>query len=347
VTSYFSTFISGLQEVIKSALEDQLSDVEIGLLFDGLIIFQSDQPIQKIKSLRFLNNNFLLLHLFHPKRKNVAGNPIDNMMNAILKKPALIPGVPRWAIKEARSFRIIASIENQTISVENDLLSKIERFFAYRLKLKTNRSRPDIEVWFIERSEGYGFIGIRIKHTQNVEKVLQKGELRTELANMLCYISEPDKEDVFLDPFAGSGSIPIERATAFPYKQVIASEADIKTFERLKKRVSESKLNIILGQWDALNLKSIPNNSIKKIVTDPPWGVFSQPDIDLKVFYLNMLNEFIRILQKDGLITLVMGQKELFEIALNKVPALTLKEKYNILVSGKKAAIYKMGLNYP
>ena len=347
MTAYFSTFITGLQEVVKSALDNQISDVEIGTIFDGLIMFQSDRPIQRIKSLRFLNNTFLLLHLFTPKEKTLSNKPIEDMMNAILKKPALIPGVPRWAIKDAKSFRIIASIENQTVSVDNDLLTKIERFFAYRLKLKTNRSRPDIEVWFIERSEGYGFIGIRLKHAQNVEKVLQKGELRPELAHMLCYMSEPKKDDVFLDPFAGSGAIPIERAVSFPFKQVIASEGDIRTFERLKKRASETKLNITLGQWDALNLTSIPDNSVKKIVTDPPWGIFSQLDIDLKVFYFDMLNEFVRILQKDGLIIIVMGQKDLFEKALNKLTTLTLTEKYDILVSGKKAAIYKMRQNYP
>ena len=342
MTTYFSTFVSGLQEVVKSALVRQLSDVEIKSLFDGLIVYQSDQPIQKIKSARFFNNTFLLLHLFSLNKKEAPEKPIEYMMNAVLKNPAFIPGVPRWAMKGASSFRIIASKENQTESVESNLLIKLERFFSYRLKLKTNRSKPDVEVWFISRSEGIFLIGVRLTRTSSYEKTLQKGELKPELANILCFISEPGKEDVFLDPFAGSGAIPIERAKAFPFKQVIASEVDKNAFEKLQKKVLESKLNITLGKWDALDLASIPDSSVSKIVTDPPWGIFSQPGFDLEVFYTRMLKEFIRILQKDGILTIVMGQKELFEGILKPLSELILAEKYDILVSGKKAAIYKL-----
>jgi len=55
-----------------------------------------------------------------------------------------------------------------------------------------------------------------------------------------------------------------------------------------------------------------------------------------------MLKEFIRILREDGILTIVMGQKELFEGILKPLSELVLVEKYDILVSGKKAAIYKL-----
>ena len=341
MVAYFSTFVSGLQEVVRSALAHQLNDVEVHLLFDGLVVYSSEKPIQLIKNLRFFNNTFLLLHRFPLNKKELDQKPLETVMKAVLKSPNIVPGVPKWALKQASSFRIIASLENQTETVDRDLLGKLERFFAYRLKLKTNRSKPDVEVWFLSRSEGYCFLGIRLRRTPASEKDLQKGELRHEIAYLCCFLSEPDKEDVFLDPFAGSGAIPIERVKTFPYKHVIASEIDGNMFEKLRKKVLQEQLKITLGNWDALNLKPIANNTITKIVTDPPWGIFSQPGIDLETFYTTMLKEFIRILMNGGLLTIMMGQKEMFERILRGFSELILLEKYDILVSGKKAAIYK------
>lgn len=55
-----------------------------------------------------------------------------------------------------------------------------------------------------------------------------------------------------------------------------------------------------------------------------------------------MLKEFIRVLKPGGLMVILIGQKELFEKVLTNFPDLQFVEKYNILVSGKKAAIYKI-----
>jgi tRNA G10 N-methylase Trm11 len=116
-----------------------------------------------------------------------------------------------------------------------------------------------------------------------------KGELRPELANLLCWISDPNKKDVFLDPFAGSGAIPIERAKAFPYQKIIASDINADLFDKLKKRFHKTTNKITIGKWDALHLTALIDESIDKIVTDPPWGLFSHQEIDLKAFYTNML----------------------------------------------------------
>jgi len=270
MTNYYSTFPSGLSEVVKKALVQQLSDAKIHLVLDGLIVYESDRPLQQIKLVRFFNNTFILLHWF----KGLRPDSIPFMMNAILKKPELI-SIPRWAIKGNGFFRIMASKENQTVPINRDVLARLESYFSYKLSLRVHRSKPDIEVWFLERSEGCGFIGIRITHSSPSDKTIQRGELKAELTNMLCLISEPRKDDVFLDPFAGSGAIPIERAKHFPYKQIIASDNDKETVKQLRSKTSKMGLKITIGEWDALNLELVSVNSIDKIVTDPPWGIYT------------------------------------------------------------------------
>ena len=58
--------------------------------------------------------------------------------------------------------------------------------------------------------------------------------------------------------------------------------------------------------------------------------------------YTKMLKEFKRVLTRDGRIVVLTGAKEEFEMALDQESAFELVEKFNMLVSGKKAAIYKL-----
>jgi 23S rRNA G2445 N2-methylase RlmL len=334
--TYFSTFITGFQEVVETSLRQDLKDVKVILTLDGLIVYCTGQSYQKIKSLRYLNNTFLLFKLF----SNLNGKlPVEFMMKSLLKDSRTIGKLPSGLSLRKLSFRVITSQENQMVGVNRRLLEKTEQLFKTKLRLnRVDRSKPNIEVWFLWRNEGYGFIGLRLTKTPNYEKTLHKGELRPELANLMCLLSEPSHDDVFLDPFSGYGSIPIERVKTFPYKQVIAGEKDPAVFKLLKGRASRIKRKIVLGHWDALALTKLSDNSVNKIVTDPPWGIFSNK----KINYAEMLQEFARTLSPDGLLVVLMGQKELFKTALSKYPNLKVLKKYDTLVSGKKASVYKI-----
>ena len=157
----------------------------------------------------------------------------------------------------------------------------------------------------------------------------------------MCILAEPKTTDVILDPFAGYGAIPIECANSFRVKRIFAGEKDKSVFRTLQQKTSKMKNKVTIGKWDATELKSLTENSINKIITDPPWGLFDT-NADLKQFYINMLKEFGRVLMPKGLLILLTAQKELFENLINQSKSYKLLEKYNILVSGKKASIYKL-----
>lgn len=335
---YFSTFITGLQEVVETALKEELKDVGVVLLLDGLVVYRTSKSFQEIKNLRFFNNSFLLFRFF----KNIKEPALELMMRSLLEDPRSIGKLSQGLLLNKFSFRVITSKENQLVSVSKQLLEQVEHLFATRWHLRVDRSQPDIEVWFLWRNESYGFVGLRLTRTPNYEKTLHKGELRPELANIMCLISKPSSNDVFLDPFAGYGAIPIERAKAFPYAQIMAGEKELPAFKVLEDKVKKTRQKIVVGKWDALNLSALTDNSLDKIVTDPPWGIFSHQGIDLDDFYTKMLREFVRVLKPGGLIVVLMGQKDLFEQVLSQFHQLRLLKKYDILVSGKKASVYKI-----
>ena len=335
---YFSTFITGFDSAIGDALKRTLKGVKIDLLLDGLVVYSTNKSIEDIKRLGFLNNSFLLLKLFE-KRPN---QDINAMMRQVINNSNL-PLSKATLPKKFKTFRVIASKENQFISVDRFLLNKIESKIRFLTGLRTNRSLPDVEFWFLARSEGYGFFGMRLTRHQDLAKSLQKGELRPEFANILNLLSEPSKGDVFLDPFTGSGAIPIERSKQFSFARIIAGDNDLTVIKKLKERIKGKNMRLDVSRLDALRLSDLENLSVDKIVTDPPWGHFSNIDLNLKDFYGQMLDSFYRVLKNNGLAIVVVGDRELLEEVLNTLShRFLLLDKYYTLVSGRKAGVYKI-----
>lgn len=317
---YFSTFVSGFSPVIEKALALYTQNTTITKVVDGMVTYVSESSPQEIEELPFFNNSFHLLS---------NANTLKQLLKTNGPPKEYISGW-RQFVSNKKTFRIIVSKENQLISIEKQQLEKLESVFSQTFHLEVDRAKPDIEIWFLERSEGFAYCGIRLTKKPSTDKYLKRGELRPELAWLLSFLSEPKSTDVFLDPFAGHGSIPHARKQ-FPFTKIIAS--DIQTDS------TKTNSNIEFHNWDALKLP-LDNNSIDTIVTDPPWGSFEQ--INVEEFYPRMMNEFARVMKVNGIVVLLTAQKELMEKLIQERKDFELKEKYNILVSGKKSGVYKL-----
>jgi tRNA G10 N-methylase Trm11 len=329
--TYFSTFISGFSEAILDITKKQIP-LQIRLMLDGLVVYETDDDTNKVKRFPFFNNTFFTIH--YESRKEGS-----NLINFFTHSEKFIQNthIPEEILIGKHSFRIIISKENELQHITPSQLKSLEYIFSDKLKLKIDRANPDVEIWFLERNEGYFFCGVRLTKKPSTDKYLQKGELRPELSWLLNFLSEPKATDVFLDPFAGHGSIPSARAQ-FPFKKIIASDKD-SSLSFLRRRESNLQ-SIEIHNWDALHLP-LENNSIDTIVTDPPWGMFNQ--INIEELYKNMMTEFSRVLKPKGILVLLTAQKELFEKILEEAKTnFQLEEKYNILVSGKKSSVYKI-----
>jgi tRNA G10 N-methylase Trm11 len=180
------------------------------------------------------------------------------------------------------------------------------------------------------------------------EKRIHKGELHKEVASMLCFLSEPDSNDIVLDPFCGYGSIPIERALTSPFRKIFAEDKNPKMI-----LISTEKKSLITGSRnkkvkvrhnDILDggLK-YPDHSIDKIITDPPWGFYEKHELTTDVFYKRMMEEFMRVIKPDGIVVVLTANKNEFQACLELIRHhLAQIRKFDILVSGKKAAVYKL-----
>ena len=335
--SYYSTFIPGLLEPVEEALRSALPDSRIVLSLDGLIAYESNERIEVIQKLPFVTNSFAIIKRFAGQ----AAQNIPTIATGILKDRVLSFHMP-VAVKPRNTFRVITSVANQLVPLDNGIMRMLESWITDKTGLQPNRSKPDFEFWLAQRSEGYGFFSLRVSHHKAYDKALQKGELRPELANILCRLSDPTQNELFLDPFCGSGAIPIQRAKFFAQGLVIASDKDERNIKSLKERVKNLSLQkrVVVRCDDALHLSRYEDRSIHKIVTDPPWGHFVGTNMPIDEFYRAMLSEFARLLRPEGRIVILTAETTAMDVVIERCKHLTVSRKLNILVSGKKASVY-------
>ncbi len=332
---YLSTFISGFQEEIKELSLKYIKGVKIKEIFDGAIVYESILDINHIRQLKFFNNSFIVLDSFE------ANLDFNEMFNKIMLTKNIFNKALLLLGKKDKYFRIMFSNENEFTSFDKrelfNLENKIIKESGNRLLL--NIYHPHFEFWFLKRREKSFFL---LRFTHSLGDKPEKGELRPELAFILNYLAEPKKEDIFIDPFAGYGSLVVARAENFPAKLMIINDIDKKYNGFWNKRLNGQKnIKIVRKNQDALNFVSEKENSVNKIVTDPPWGEYERIT-DKEEFYTKMLKEFVRILKKEGLIVLLMNRDDSFTDLLKSFKNLRLIKKIDILVSGKKSSVYKL-----
>jgi predicted RNA methylase len=335
MNNYFSTLIPGTQEIASQELMRLFPNTKTLYIQEDTIVYKSAALPQDIKQLRFFNNSFLLIKSFD----KLAHNPIQTMINQSVGNITI--ALREYAAGKKRSVRIMFYEENQGVSIPTPLREKVEAAVTQNRNMWIKRKDASIEVWYLTKRDGTGLIGIRLTEFGDYEKTLQQGELRPQIAHILTLLSEPTPQDTMLDPFAGSGRIPLER-TYFRYKEIIAADNDQKLVTELTEKVTAQNKKITVKYQDATNMNEIGDNTITKIITDPPWGSFENYRYDIPTLYEGILKEFIRVLIPQGIMVIITGQKEALEKAIQSQNKLKLMKRYDVLVSGKKAGIYKL-----
>lgn len=333
MAKYISTFITGFEEVIHKEIKKVLPRVKIIKIYNGLIFYEykGNLDIQKIF---FFNNTFEVIREF---KNNTSFN---DMVNKIINNKNKIYSL-RNNYNSNQTFRIRFSLNNQFFKVRKDIVKKIENYTVKNSCLKVNRLNPDIEFWFIKRTDIQICCRLLTKRLSN-EKILMKGELRSELAYLLVACAKINKDSVIWDPFAGYGSIPNQIIKHFVFKRTYISDISIQKINMLKTKKAFKSRNVVINCCDINKQKFIKEDKIDFIITDPPWGLFDKID-DIKKLYSNMLSSFHKVLSPTGSVFLLTARKNEFEEIIKYSP-FKIEKRYNILVNGKKASIYKIKL---
>lgn len=312
MAEYLATCITGFEKICAGLLQKDLSDVRVRDTMSGLLRFRTSENRRRLKELLYLNNVYFVMKAYEREC------PFEEMVSGS-KKGALAPLIRKG------TFRVRFSDANRFVSVPKSIISEAERQVMSRSGLVTDRVTPQTEIWYIRRTEGIGFYAQLLWKRRITEKNLPQGQLRPEMAHLLCRMVDLPAESTVLDPFAGFGSIP-EQLRALGLT-VYASDLD------------PEKAVLSQGQvCDARNLTFLDQEVLDAIITDPPWGIFEKIE-DIPTFYASCLKEWRRVLKPSGYVIALTAAKQEWEEAAEK-EGFRLMNRIDTLVNGKKAAVF-------
>lgn len=320
--SMISTFVPGFEPLVEAVLAQQIPGAVVTRVMSGLVQYRLGGK-GHLPEIPFFNNTFACLATF-PKAK---GSPVEMMVQRVCQFGGNDEAV-KLLPPHAATFRLVCMVQGELVPVPARLMQAAEDAITTAFGLVSNRARPDVEFWINYRKEGMGFFMLRVTRHSDFQKSLKKGELRPDLASMLCLMSDPHREDRVLDPFCGRGAI-LRARTQWPRKSLRGGDLDgdvLRDAARVEGALAE--------RMDALAMESIPDHSVDAVITDPPWGAYTKLE-DMYAFYSRFLRELRRVLTANGRAVLLVPREKDVERALKE--GWQQAAAYPVLVSGKKA----------
>lgn len=335
---YASTFPAGFKDVIAQAMKYCVPDGAILHIDDGVVLYKSGMRRDRIIKAPCFTNTYLVYTYLLPKNANATLNA--QVLAKTITQP-MIRDMQR-AKEDGSTFRIMNWHEGATTALDKRIRTGLEEAIQIQNVFVVNRVKPKCEFAFYTRRGGWGFFGLRLTHPAWDEKRLPAGRLDPEIAYLLSVISQPQDTDVVLDPMAGHGAIVAARAQHFPFKMILATDSDPERVAGIKSQYAPFGKQFVIGQMDATDMEDIPEATVTTIITDPPWGLHDE-SIDVPDLYDRFFEEAVRVLKPDGVLVVISAQKELLDTLIKEQSdTWKLHNKWNVLVHGKKAAVYKL-----
>lgn len=327
----YSSCAAGLEGVAAKLAARGVAGFRLEKLLGGAILYRADEEKPKLP---VFQNTYAVIASYAG-----GASPERAASRALSDRPALKLADDLIGRYGYRTFRVMFSDQNKLVSANPSIRAGIER--AIRTA-KPDRVTPETEILFLRRSEGMTLFLLRLTKRDGTEKTLAKGELSPAVAACMAEMCDPKPDGVFWDPFAGNGSIGEARLKLSPIKALLLSDTDPEMLNRMKSRrgLNAGATRVFLS--DALSAcETVPDKSVTELATDPPWGMFAPLPLPAPEFYGRMLREFCRVLAPGGRLCVLTADKEAFEEATAAfTDALAFDRRVDLLVNGKKAALY-------
>jgi tRNA (guanine6-N2)-methyltransferase len=176
-------------------------------------------------------------------------------------------------------------------------------------------------------------IGLRLAatplHRRAYRVASRPGALHPPLARALVHLSEPSSDAVLLDPFCGTGTIPIEAKRWCPTLSAMGSDLEPMAIAAARANAAAARVAVGLEVADAASLTDAPA-SVDQVATNPPWGA----SVDARGALVSTLRPFWRAVDRaltdDGRIAMLLPKG--YEIPTGS--AFEVAQRQDVRVSG-------------
>lgn len=237
-------------------------------------------------------------------------------------------------------FRVMFSEDGQLASVPPRARSRLEEAIARKTRgTVSRRGGRGEEYWVLTRRD---LDEVLLTSKIDLPKAGQQapGALRPDLSNLLVGAAGRRTTDVFLDPFGGSGAL-IAARLGSPLQQAIYSDLHYgsRSGPRVDAALQRSRQVTLLSE-DARTLPSVDDHSVDVIVTDPPWGEFTELQADYDDFIDAVLTSFDRVLTADGRLVMITARRLVGATLQSwKAHRLIVDATHDVLVNGHPATV--------
>ena len=136
----------------------------------------------------------------------------------------------------------------------------------------------------------------------------------------------------------------MEAAQNFPRLQIIGSDIFPEPIE-----TSQQNVQTNIGETDRIRLleadarrltETFEPNSIRYIVTNPPYGIRVGKTLRFFWFYYHFLDQAHKVMQEDGRLVLLVLRVQFFRDAMRKLKLWQIEYSQKIELGGKKVRVF-------
>ncbi|HEU5316170.1 MAG TPA: methyltransferase domain-containing protein [Chloroflexota bacterium] len=171
------------------------------------------------------------------------------------------------------------------------------------------------------------------------ERAFAAAALRPPTAHALVWLTAPSAQDVFLDPFCGSGTIVLERA-AYDAQRIVGSDVAADAIASARENAGGARLE--LHQWDARSLP-LDARSVDAVATNLPFGRQVLDAAALPGLYLDWARELQRILAPGGVAIALTERPDVLLHAVQRT-RLRAEQVLTLSLKGLRPEIVRLGL---
>ena len=329
-----ATVTPGMEAVAESEVMQTIRGAWPYGVFRGRILFGCTAPLDNVLQLRCVDNIYAHIAWFRVGHTRHDLQELHRIVLGTDLASALahfsLPPTPSAVVNASRSghqtysrFEAAEAVMRALAEGHGLRRGTVERHdLGFRLDIVDDNALLSVKL----TSPSFRFRGERRK--------FGPGALRPPVAHALVRLSEPRDDEVFLDPFCGSGTIAAERAF-YTATRIVAIDIDPDILALTRQNVPEC-VEVLAG--DACHLP-FDAQSVDTIVTNPPWGAQVGNKADLPRLYLDFLRESQRVLSQTGRLIMLTDQEPLVHDAVCDL-GLKCKTLCTISLHGRLPSVY-------
>ncbi len=322
-----SLHTAGLGELVAAAVTTELG-ARVVYADDSALMFDTEASPRQVRRLGFVKNSFVVLGSV--SRTGDLAKAVDKVRAAL----------PNWSLRRrGTAFRLMFSENGKLVPVPRNsrdrMVSAVERAVGGTF---TPRGGAD-EYWMITRRNlDQVLFAERVERPERAAP--PPGGLSPEVAELLVLASgTPRRDDVVLDPFAGTGALIAARIRS-PFRRAICSDLGYgDQTAQLQPQLAGVRGVTQLAD-DARLLPSLADASVDVVVTDPPWGEFEGSELPARELLRESTSSIRRVLRPGGRLAVLVSRRLADDArGLWADNDLQVRHSYDLLINGHPATV--------